>query len=178
MMMTSAAVSAGSSIAGGMAAKRAADAQAAGLDRQAAQELDLGEQQASKVRRAGAQARGSAVASLAASGVRVGEGSALEVERYVMQGSEEDAGMALLNATRRAGELRSQAELTRKAGRNARLQGFVQGAGSLLSAGSQMGGWNALRGWDARGFTGTNDRSMASIGSQSDWFVRYGRGGD
>ncbi|MGL4573646.1 MAG: virion core protein, T7 gp14 family [Burkholderiaceae bacterium] len=126
-------------ISQGRAARKQADWQAGQLDRQAAEEQDLGAQQAAKTRKRTAQDRGSAVAAYAGAGIKVGEGSALEVERYIEQEGETDAMMYLLNSDRRASALRDQAGMTRKAGRDAQRASYVSAVGSLLSGGYQSG---------------------------------------
>lgn len=161
VLIASAAVSAGAAIAQGGAQKRQAYAESRMLQTQAAQTRDSGKQQADRIRRRTAMERGAAVGAAAGSGIRVGEGSALEVERYIQLGGEEDAMLTLLNADRASKGLQEQASLRRKAGSNAQLAGYVNGAGSLLSLGSGLTGWGGtgagMNAYDANGYgMGTN----------------------
>lgn len=135
MFVASTGMQVGGQIMAGNAANRQAKAEAQQLANQAAYEADAGKQEAGKIRKRTALDRGSAVANYAASGVRIGEGSALAVEEYIQQGGEEDAMMTLLNADRRANALRQQASATRAAGKAARNASYLQGVGSLVSAG-------------------------------------------
>ncbi|HEU6455167.1 MAG TPA: hypothetical protein VN201_06850, partial [Roseateles sp.] len=90
--------------------------------------------------------------------------------------------MALLRGDQNARQLQAKATITRRAGRDALRAGYLNAATSLMSsyAGYQRasGGSFNPNGWDARGFNGTNDRSLLSTGSASDWWARNGRGGD
>jgi hypothetical protein len=93
--------------------------------------------QAKVIRAEGATARGQTVASAAASGIVVGQGSAGDAERKVMQDTETDAYMAILNGDRAAASARADAELRRRAGRNAVKASYINATSSLLSAGSR-----------------------------------------
>lgn len=164
----------------GRAAQRAANESAAQDEYSALVEQDNALAQAQQIRRQGTTARGQTLAAAAASGVKIGQGSTLDAERQVMQDYETDASMALLTGKRAATGLRAQAELTRRAGRNARAASNISAFGTLLSSGAQgmklAGG--SLSGWDARGPNGTNDRSALSVGNNMDWFMRNGTSGD
>jgi hypothetical protein len=151
--MTIAGVQAFSQIQQGRQAGQRADEQGRQLDRQAAVEADNAQAEASRIRRAGDTARGQTVGAYAASGVKVGEGSALEAERQVMQDYEQDAYMAILTGQRRAGALQEEAASVRRAGRDARRAGYISAGTSLLSAGAsgmRAGGWRA----NGPGFSG------------------------
>lgn len=130
-------VQAAGTIAQGKAAKSQADAEAGQLDYQAAVERDNAAAEAALIRRAGARARGETLAGTVASGIKIGEGSALDAERQVMQDSEVDAQLAILTGDRSARSLTSSAAQRRAAGRAARNAGYLQAGTSLLSAGAR-----------------------------------------
>lgn len=167
-------------LAQGRAAQRAANEQAAQLDYQAAVDQDNAQAQAEQIRRQGRSDRGTTLSRIAASGIKIGEGSALDAERRVMEDSEVDASLAILNGDRAARSARAQAESTRRAGRDARRASYLAAAGTLLNAGAQgmRASGGSLRGWDAGGYNGTNDRGAISFGNNLDWWGRNGRGGD
>jgi len=138
----SAGVSALGSIAGGNAANSQAKYQASQQDYQANVEQDNALAQAQVIRKSAREARASATAGYAGSGVVVGEGSAQEVDRAILNDSEHDAFTAILNGNRRARGLRQDAEVTRAAGKNAQKAGLFNGLGTALSAGYKIGsGW-------------------------------------
>lgn len=151
----------------GRAAQRQADQDAARMEYQAAIEQDNALATADQIRRQGVRDRGQTVATIAASGVKIGEGSALDAEREVMQDAEADAYMAILNGGRAAQGLRSDAAATRRAGRQAKRAANIAAASTLLSAGAQgmrSSGWRSA----GPGFSGTQapapveDRSWRS----------------
>jgi hypothetical protein len=121
----------------GGAAKNAANAQGKLLDTQAEEVTDSGIQEAGKIRKMAEAGRGAAVASMAASGVQIGEGSALEVERKILSTGEEDAMMTLLNVDRQARSLRNQARIVRAGGQQAQTASQYQMAGTFLQAAGQ-----------------------------------------
>lgn len=153
------AVSAAATVAGKVqesrAQQRAANDNAADLEYQAAVDRDNAQAQARSIRRAGERDRGQALAGIAASGIKVGQGSALDVEREIMTDTETDARMAILNGERQARGATIQADNTRRAGRDARRAGYFGAATSLLSAGSgayRQGMFGpANSGYDVRG---------------------------
>lgn len=124
----------------GQAQKQAAGEEAADMEYQADLARDQGQAEASRIRRAGRRARGEAVAAIAASGVKVGEGSALDAERQVMQDYEQDAAIAILNGDRQGRVLDQRARARRRGGRTAATATYIEGAGSLLDQGSSMFG--------------------------------------
>lgn len=133
-------VGTGAQIAGniqqGNAARQAANDQASWDEYQAKLSRAEAEAQASRIRRAGRVARGETLAGAVAAGVKVGEGSALDAERQVMQEYETDAAMAILSGERAAVSSEVQASSRRRAGRDARRAGYINAGTSLLSAGS------------------------------------------
>jgi hypothetical protein len=81
-------------------------------------------------------ARGETLAAVAASGVKIGEGSALDAERQVMQDFETDAAIAILSGDRSASVSMANATSRRRSGRDAQRAGYINAGTSLLSAGS------------------------------------------
>lgn len=181
-VMASAAMQVGSSISQGITAKSNANLQAADMEYQAAVERDNAQQAAAAARRQGQRDRGSTVAAVAASGVKIGDGSAADAERQVIQDANTDERLAILRGDQTSRQLNARAQITRRAGRDALRAGYIGAATSLLSAGAAYGQASGARfstaGWDAGGFNGTNDRGTFSMGSGSDWWARNGRGGD
>lgn len=135
--MTFAVVQAGGAISQGMAAKRAADGQAAQYELQAKIERDNAQAEAEKIRREGNAARGQTLSALAGAGVTVGQGSALEAERQVVDSYTHDEYMAILTGDRRASAMQGAARQTRRAGRDAMRSGLINAGTSLLSAGAR-----------------------------------------
>ena len=132
----------------GMAANSAAKAQAAAANQNArnaeAQAHDAivrGGQEELRLRRQMAQLQGTQRSALAASGMDIDSGSALDVQDASMPEGEQDAAAIRFNAARegwghqvQAANYRNEASAARSAGRNA-LFGSIVGAGtSLLSA--------------------------------------------
>lgn len=136
MMAASTGVQVLGSVRSGNAAKQAADDQAGWDEYQAKVSRAEAEAQASRIRRAGRVARGETLSALVASGVKIGEGSALEAERQVMQDYETDAAMAILSGERSAAISTANAAVRRKSGRDAQRAGYINAGTSLLSAGS------------------------------------------
>lgn len=98
--------------------------------------------EAELIRKAGRRQVGAAVAAYAGAGVVVGEGSALETERQIDQDVEHDAYQAIIEGNSRALGLRTEGKLSRIAGRQAQVAGYVNAAGSLLAS-----GYRGTRGW-------------------------------
>lgn len=122
-------------------AQNTADANAELARREGAAEKDAAVAQAEKIRRAGRAQAAAANASLAASGVAIGEGTALRINEQIYQDSESDAYTTLLTGTRRQSTLESQAMISEAEGRGAKTAGYLNGASSLLSTGANYGKW-------------------------------------
>jgi hypothetical protein len=135
--MTFAAVQAVGAVSQGMSARKAANEQARQYELQAATERDNAQAEAEQIRQEGSAARGQTLAALAGSGVTVGQGSALEAERQVVDSYVHDEYMAILTGDRRAGAMQETARQTRKAGRDAMRAGLINAGTSLLSSGAQ-----------------------------------------
>lgn len=137
-LMIASAVGTGMSVLGsiqqGKAQQKAYEEQAQQTVNEAAYRADAAKQQAEKIRKAGAAQKGEARASLAASGVKIGEGTALEVDREITQNSEEDALSMMLSAERATSAAQQEAKMLNKAGSNA-MTSSVLGAGGTLAKG-------------------------------------------
>ncbi len=153
-MLAATAVQAVGGIAQGRAAQKQANAAAADDIYQASVERDNAQAEAYNIRRAGARQRGETLAGVVASGVKIGEGSALEAERQVMLDYSRDEYMALLTGERRATSFEREAANKRRAGRDARRSANIGAFTSLLSAG---GNYLKASGWRSAGpgFSGT-----------------------
>ncbi len=128
----------------GRYAKAQAGLQAAMSDYQAQVEQDNALKTAEIIRRAGRKQVGQANAAFAGAGVKVGEGSAAEVERDITQGYEHDAFQALLEGGRRAAGLRLDGQLTRINGDMQETAGYVNAVGTVLGGmyqGMKSNGW-------------------------------------
>lgn len=167
-MLVTAGVQAVGQIQQGKAAQRQANAAAAEDEYQAAIERSNAQAEAANIRRAGARQRGDTLSSIAAAGVKIGEGSALDAERQVMEEAARDEYMTILTGERRSSAFQREAEARRQAGRDARRSANIGAFTSLLSAGSsyaKASGWRS----NGPGFSGTQapapveDRSTRSF---------------
>lgn len=136
------------SIQQGRFASAQAGLQASATEYQAKVEEQNALETARVIRRAGQRQVGQANAAYAAAGVKVGEGSAGEVERDITQGYEHDAYQAILEGQRRGLSLRTDAAMTRINGQMAERAGIVNAMGTVL-----MGANSALKsnGWRTAG---------------------------
>ena len=153
----------------GRAAQKTAEGDAYALEAGARMDRLDGESNARRVRRAGIEARGAAVSGAAAAGVKIGEGSALDVERQVMEDYSADEYFALLNGNQRADQRQTEAKLRRLAGRDAKRAGQTQAATTLLGsgvAGARASGWGqrgpGFSGWQAA--APVEDRGITGVG--------------
>lgn len=113
-------------------------------NRQSDEVLASADMEAGRIRQNAEAGRGAAVAGMAASGVQIGEGSALEVERQILKVGEEDAMMTLLNADRQALSIRQE-------GRMAKDAGYAGARGAALSAaGTVLGGAQKYNMWGGK----------------------------
>lgn len=152
--MLAAAIGAAGTLMQGMAANSAAKAQAAAANQnariaeaQARDAIDRGGQEELRLRRQMAQLQGAQRSMLAASGVDVDSGSALDVQDASMREGEQDAAAIRFNAARegwghqvQAVNYRNEASAARAAGRNA-LFGSIVGAGTSLLSAAAPGAW-------------------------------------
>lgn len=152
--LTLTAVNALGQVQQGKTARAQANIQAGLSEYQAQVEQDNALKMAEIIRRAGRKQVGQANAAFAGAGVKVGEGSAAEVERDITQGYEQDAFQAILEGNRRARGLQTDAAMERAQGRMAQAAGYVNAVGTVLG-----GTYGAMRanGWRTAGpgFSGT-----------------------
>lgn len=107
-------------------------------------EHEAGEVRADKVRKAGKAQQSEARASLAASGVEVGAGTAVKIVQDIGRNAEEDAQQQLLQGLRTAARLDSEAQASTIAGSNARTSGYMRAGGALFE-GAIKSGWPSVR---------------------------------
>lgn len=169
MLAASAGVQAMGQIQQGRSVRDAANLDADRLDWQASQERLDAAADARMVARQGRNARGAVTTAIASSGVKLGEGSALDAERLAAENAYSDEYMAILNGERRARAMEMEASTRRRAGRDARRAASTAAFTTLLSAGAQgMGaaGWRS----SGPGFSGT--QAAAPVSSASIRWVR------
>lgn len=105
---------------------------------EAAYRADAAKQQAEKIRKAGKAQKGEANAALAAAGVKLGEGTPLEVERTITQGAEEDALSAILSGHRATTAAQEESRMLGKAGGNAMSNSVLGAAATGLQTGWRL----------------------------------------
>lgn len=120
-------------------AVQSAEFEANQLATQAAQEKIAAEQEAAKIRKAGEKQAGAARAALAASGVDVNSGTAININEDIYGGAESDAQNTLLTGKRRAATLNAQGRQTLKSAANKNM-------GTLLNTATNMAsGWKSAQ---------------------------------
>lgn len=124
----------------GKAAKSTADYNARVADNQAQDVRNKGTQEENKQRQATAQMLSSQRAALGASGIEIGSGSALQIQRDTEVTGEIDAGRIRSNYQDQASSLETGATLTRVEGANAKIAGNNQAMGTILSGGAKVAG--------------------------------------
>jgi hypothetical protein len=149
---------AGASLISGMgsasAARKQGEAQAVLADSSAKIEESNALELAKVIRKAGRKQVAATTAGYAAAGVKVGEGSAADVQNEQIVDIEHDAFQAILEGKRRAISMRAE-------GRMGQIVGRARGAGEIASAmGSAIGyGYQGMKGSGWRtagpGFSGT-----------------------
>jgi hypothetical protein len=143
MMAISTAVSAAGAIYAGSQTAQAADDNAELARRQGAQEKDAAVAQAEKIRKAARAQAGAANASLAASGVAIGDGTPVRINEQIYKDSEDDAYSTLLTGTRRQNSANDQAGIMNSQGNAAMVGGLINAGTSVLSAGANYSKWKA-----------------------------------
>ncbi len=144
-LLASAAVSAGGAVYSGVQQKEAADTNAELARRQGDQEKDAAVAQAEKIRKAARAQAGQANAALAASGVAIGEGTAVRINEQIYRDSEDDAYSTLLTGTRRQQSGNDQAGILINQGNAAMTSGTINAGASVLSAGASYGKWKSTQ---------------------------------
>ncbi|MBQ9526721.1 MAG: hypothetical protein IJR68_03845 [Fretibacterium sp.] len=154
--MLAAAVGAAGTIMQGVAANRAAKAQAAAAEQNAAiaeaqghDAIERGGTEELRLRRQLAQQRGNARAQAAASGIDADSGSLLDVRNASISEGERDAAAIRYNAARERWGYQVQAQNYRNKALQARAAGRNALFGSLIGAGTQLG----TAAWDQWGGT-------------------------
>lgn len=142
-LLAMAAVSAVGTVMAGQAQQEQYNAQAQQALNTAAYEADSYKQQADKIRRAGKAQVGETNAALAASGVKLGEGTPLELKKTIIQRSEEDALTAIMQGGRAKSAGAEQASIYGKAGDSAVTNSYFSAAKTVLGASVDYnrGGW-------------------------------------
>lgn len=118
---------------------------------------------ADKIRKMARIQAGEATASLAGSGVDIGEGTALNINKDIYANAEEDAVMTIFGGVDRSKRGVNQAAGYRATGEQAQISGNAAArAGTLNAASSILGGVGTVsKGWKA----GTNATTPAAGGN-------------
>jgi len=141
-----AAYTAVSTIQNGNAQNDIAQYQANQTEADARAEVGMAQVDAARIRKAGQRQAAEANAQLAGSGVDTGEGSALNINREITQGAEEDAYLTIVGAHDRSSRMGADAAALRISGDQARRAAVIKGAGSLISLGNDMSkGWKTTK---------------------------------
>lgn len=139
-------LSAGGAVYSGQQQKKMANYQAAQAEADADASQKAARVEADRIRKAGREQAAAANASLAASGVETGEGTALRITSGITEDSEQDAYQTILNGANSASRLEAQAQADRISGSNAATAGNISAGSSLLSAGgTAYDGWKKAK---------------------------------
>jgi len=124
-------------------AKEAANAQQQTAAADAAYAASEAQVQARTIRKAADKQRAEARASLAGSGVVVGQGTAEQIDTTISANAEEDALMAIYDGSNRARAITQSGNLAASRSRNAASAAGIGAFGSALQGGSMLAkGWN------------------------------------
>jgi hypothetical protein len=118
-----------------------ADNQAQQAKNEGAYREDAAKQQADKLRKAARAQRGETATALAKSGVKLGEGTPLELDKQIAVGGEQDAMSAILTGGRSAAASRQEANMLEASGAAASRAGYYQAGSTVLGAGSSYSRW-------------------------------------
>lgn len=151
----SAAYSAYSSVQSGKQAQLNADAQSEQAQLDADNAASAATVQAERIRKLARANAGQANAALAASGVEVGEGTAVNINEEIYGNAEEDAVMTILNGENAKKRGYVDASNTALYGSQQRSAANSQAVGTVLGAGAQLGMWKA----SAAGKNGTTPQA-------------------
>lgn len=124
------------------------DYQSAQAQADAKAEQSAAEVQADKIRKLARRQAGEATASIAGSGVDVGEGTALNINKDIYANSEEDAVMTIFGGADRYARGNAEAAGYRIKGEQAQQAGYLNATSSLLSAAGSYGrasGWKTSK---------------------------------
>ncbi len=134
--------------------KAAAEFNAREAENQAAYAQDEAAQRAANIRKAARSQASSADAQLAASGVKIGEGSSIDISRTIYQQSEVDAYNTIANGRRGSQAGSDQATLLRAGGNNAQTDAYIGAGATILGSASKVAsGWRGT----ARAGSGYSD---------------------
>lgn len=158
-LVAAAGISAYSAIQQGEQQKEWGDYQAAQAQADANAEKSAAEVHAEKIRKLARIQAGEASASLAGSGVDVGEGTALNINKDIYGRAEEDAVMTIFGGVDRAARGNAEAAGYKLKGEQAQQSGYLNATSSLLSA---AGNYGRASGWK----TSTNATVPASGGKE------------
>lgn len=135
-------LSAGVAYQSGQQQKAMGEYQADQAQADADAQVSAAQVQAQKIRKLAASQAGQANASLAASGVEVGEGTAMRIDEGIYRDAEEDASMTIMNANTSAAKTVQQGVAAKIQGNQAATAGTLNAASSLIG-----GGAAAYTGW-------------------------------
>jgi hypothetical protein len=135
LMLGGSVLSGAASIGQGQQQKAAYAAQAQMVENDAAYRADAAKAQAEKIRRMGKAQQGEAKAALAASGVKLGEGTALEIDQDIAQGAQEDSLSSILTGRRALSTADTEASMLRTAGGNAVTNSALAAGATFMKAG-------------------------------------------
>jgi len=134
--------------------------QQASLDRiQAERETVAASEEAKRIRKAGERQAGAARAQLAASGIVVGDGSAININEDITGGAESDAMNTLLTGKRRSESYSLSADQHVNAAASNRAAGSNAMKSSVLAAGGTV-----LQGWRGVGGAGSSTKEALTTG--------------
>ena len=140
--VASAGVSAYSAIRQGEQQKEWGDYQAAQAQADANADRSAAEVHAGMIRKMARRQAGEANASLAGSGVEVGEGTALNINKEIYANAEEDAMLTIFGGIDRAKRGAAEADAYRLKGSQAQQAGYLNATSSLLASGATVAkGW-------------------------------------
>ncbi|EBX6685520.1 hypothetical protein DS275_04015 [Salmonella enterica subsp. salamae serovar Sofia] len=145
-LVASSVLAAGGAVYSGQQQKKMSNYQAAQAEADAKAAQASARVEAERIRKAGRAQAAQANASLAASGVETGEGTALRIQSDIVGDAEQDAYQTILNGVNQGAKLNAQAQADRISGKNASTAGYISAGSSLLSAGG-----TAYNGWKKSG---------------------------
>ena len=130
------------SVEAGEQTKKAADFNARVSENNAAYDQQAAIDQATKIRKVGVEQQAEAAAGIAGSGVKIGEGTAVDISRKIGDNTETDAFNALASGRRAVQSGANTAALLRTQGSNAVSNSYIGAGATILgSAGKVASGW-------------------------------------
>lgn len=133
MSIAAAAAAAGTQLAGGFAARDAANAEARNLRTEGAQAMDAANFEAGNIRKAGQRDLATAESQQAKYGVTLDSASSVEVGKGIVDAFETDAQTALYQGRLRHWQKNAAAQQARHAGKTALIGSFLSAGTTLLS---------------------------------------------